>query len=93
MLDRSASSRSLLVLGHGSGSNMHVPFISGLTDALLNRGVATFRFEYPYSEHQDFVPYSDMPMDEPDVLVATVRAAAAGAAVWHLTCHWSEHFG
>ncbi len=80
ILERPQSAHSLMVLGHGSGSNMHVPFISGLSGALANVGVATFRFEYPYSERQDFVPYSDMPMDEPDVLVATVRAAVAAAA-------------
>lgn len=80
ILDRPETAHSLMVLGHGSGSNMHVPFISGLSGALVRAGVATFRFEYPYSEHQDFVPYSDMPMDEPDVLFATVRAAVATAA-------------
>lgn len=80
ILDRPEKARSLMVLGHGSGSNMHVPFISGLSRALVRAGVATFRFQYPYSEHEDFVPYADMPMDEPDVLLATVRAAAATAA-------------
>ena len=55
-------------------------FISGLSGALVRAGVATFRFEYPYSERQDFVAYSDMPMDEPAVLLATVRAAVATAA-------------
>ena len=80
ILDRPQSAQSLMVLGHGSGSNMHVPFIRGLSGALVRGGVATFRFEYPYSERQDFVPYSDVPMDDPDVLVATVRAAVAAAA-------------
>jgi predicted alpha/beta-hydrolase family hydrolase len=80
ILDRPESTHSLMVLGHGSGSTMRVPFIGGLSAALVAAGVATFRFEYPYSEHPDFVPYTDMPMDEPDVLVATIRAAAATAA-------------
>jgi hypothetical protein len=59
---------------------MHVPFISGLSAALVHVGVATFRFEYPYSQHKDFVPFSDMPMDKPDVLLATVIAAVEAAA-------------
>ena len=80
ILDRSESARSLMVLGHGSGSTMHVPFMSGLSEALVRAGVATFRFEFPYSDREDFIPYSDMPMDEPDVLEATVRAAVAAAA-------------
>jgi predicted alpha/beta-hydrolase family hydrolase len=79
VLDRSDACRSLLVLGHGSGSTMHVPFIAGLSTALVHAGVATFRYEYPYSDHEDFVPYSDMPMDDSDVLLATVRSAVATA--------------
>ena len=80
ILDRPETVRSLMVLGHGSGSTMHVPFIAGLSDALVRAGVATFRYEFPYSEHEAFVPYSDMEMDEPEVLLATVRAAIATAA-------------
>ena len=80
LLDRSDSSMALMVLGHGSGSTMHVPLISGLSAALVDRGIATFRYQYPYSESKDFVPYSDMDMDEPAVMVATVRAAIAAAA-------------
>ncbi len=80
LLDRSDSSVALMVLGHGSGSTMHVPFISGLSAALVDRGIATFRYQYPYSESEDFIPYTDMDMDEPGVMVATVRAAIAAAA-------------
>lgn len=81
ILDRAESSRALLVLGHGSGSTMSVPFIAELSDALVRAGVATFRYQYPYSENPGFIPYSDMPMDEPDVMVATIRAAVEKAAV------------
>ncbi len=81
ILDRPETCRSLFVLGHGSGSNMRVPFISGLSEALVREGVATFRYEFPYSDREDFVPYSDIEMDEPEVLRATVRAAVAVAAV------------
>ena len=81
ILDRAESSRALLVLGHGSGSTMSVPFIAELSDALVRAGVATFRYQYPYSENPGFIPYSDMPMDEPDVMAATIRAAVEEAAV------------
>jgi len=80
ILDRSEEVHSLMVLGHGSGSNMHVPFIAGLSNALMRAGVGTFRYEFPYSERDDFVPYSDIEMDEPEVLLGTVRAAIATAA-------------
>ncbi len=80
ILDRSDGCRALMVLGHGSGSNMHVPFIAGLSDALVQVGIATFRYEFPYSERDDFVPYSDIEMDPPEVLLATVRSAVATAA-------------
>ncbi len=80
ILDRSETAKSLMVLGHGSGSNMHVPFMAGLSDALVKAGVATFRYEFPYSERNDFVPYSDVDPDEPDVLIATVRKAVETAA-------------
>lgn len=80
LLDRSDDCGALFVLGHGSGSNMHVPFIAGLSDALVEAGVATFRYEFPYSERPDFVPYSGIEMDGPEVLLATVRSAVAAAA-------------
>jgi predicted alpha/beta-hydrolase family hydrolase len=81
LLDRSVSSRALMVLGHGSGSTMHVPFIAGLSKALVERGIATFRYQFPFSEAEDFVPYTDMDMNEPEVMAATVRAAIAAAAL------------
>ena len=80
ILDRPAGAHALFVLGHGSGSTMRVPFMAGLSDALTSAGVATFRFAYPYSDRRDFVPYSDMPTDADEVLVATIRAAVEAAA-------------
>lgn len=66
---------ALYVLGHGSGSNMTVPFMTDLAKALTTKGVATLRFEFPYSERADFVPYSDIPTDSDEILITTVRAA------------------
>lgn len=75
ILQRPDACRGLFVLGHGSGSNMRVPILNGLADALADRGIATLRFQYPYSQHPDFVPYTDMPVDDDAVLVETIRAA------------------
>ena len=80
LLDRTDECHAVLVLGHGSGSNMRVPFIAGLSAALVDAGVATFRYQYPYSENADFVPYSDMEMDDQEILLATVRSAVATAS-------------
>ena len=60
---------ALLVLGHGSGTNMRHRFMEELSDALNDAGVATFRFNYPYSEK------GGGGMDGEKVRLATVRAA------------------
>jgi len=65
----------LFVLGHGSGSTIHVPLMAALSEALSSFRVASLRFEYPYSCHPNFVPFSDMAVDDDEVLIATVRAA------------------
>jgi predicted alpha/beta-hydrolase family hydrolase len=74
-LQRPDDCRGLFVLGHGSGSNMHVPLMRGLADALYGKRIATLRFQYPYSEHPSFVPFSDMPVDSDRTLIETIQAA------------------
>jgi predicted alpha/beta-hydrolase family hydrolase len=66
---------TLFVLGHGSGSTIHVPLMAALSEVLGSLRIATLRFEYPYSCHPDFVPFTDMPVDDDEVLIETVRAA------------------
>ena len=66
--------KALLVLGHGSGTNMRHSFMQELSDALNGAGIATFRFNYPYSEK------GGGGMDGEKVRLATVRAAAETAA-------------
>ena len=80
LLTRPDNADAIFVLGHGSGSNMRVPFMESLAEHLARLGVATLRFEYPYSDKPDFVPYTDMPTDSDDVLIRTVRAALACAS-------------
>ncbi len=74
ILDRPDDARTLLVLGHGSGTNMRHAFITGLSAALVEARVATFRYQYPYSEK------GGGGLDGRNVLLATVRKAIATAA-------------
>ena len=63
-----SDARALLVLGHGAGTDMRHRFMQELSDALNEAGVATLRFNYPYSEKGGG-------MDGEKVRLATVRAA------------------
>ena len=69
ILLRPRKAKLLLVLGHGSGSHMR--------HALVEAGVATFRYNYPYSER------GGGGLNSQKVLLSTVRnavKAAIGAA-------------
>lgn len=61
-----------LVLGHGAGSTLRHRLVQDLSGALNAVGIATFRFNYPYSER-------GRGMDTEPVRLATVRAAVAAA--------------
>lgn len=65
--------RGLFVLGHGAGAGMGHPFLEGLARALADRGLATFRYQFPYMERGRRMP------DRHPVLEATVRAAVREA--------------
>ncbi len=71
---RPREAEALLVLGHGAGTNMRHTFMEELAQALAAAGVATFRYNYPYSER------GGGGMDAERVRLATVRAAVAAAA-------------
>ena len=68
LLVKPRGAKALLVLGHGAGTNMRHGFMQALSDALNEVGIATFRFNYPYSEKGGG-------MDGEKVRLATVRAA------------------
>src|SRR5687767_13751386 len=68
------SSSALLVLAHGAGAGMEHPFMAGLAQALADRSIATFRYQFPYTETKAKRP------DPAPVLEATVRAAVAAAS-------------
>lgn len=75
LLLRPDDATHLLVLAHGAGSNMRSPMITKIAEALGQTGIATFRYNFPYSEH-------GRARDANPVCVATARSActAAGAS-------------
>jgi predicted alpha/beta-hydrolase family hydrolase len=73
LLRRPEAARALLVLGHGASTNMRHAFLTGLSDALAQAGVATFRYQFPYMER------GGGGLDSRSVLLATVRSAVAAA--------------
>lgn len=71
---RRPEARCLLVLAHGAGAGMRHRFMDSLAEALAERGVATFRYNFPYVEAGRRRP------DYPKVLVKTVQSAVAEAS-------------
>lgn len=61
------------VFAHGAGAGMNHPFMAGVAQGLLERGVATLRYQFPYMESGGKRP------DRPEVAHQTVRAAVAAA--------------
>jgi hypothetical protein len=74
ILMRPPNARVLYLLAHGAGAGMRHRFMEAIADALQARGVATVRYQFPYTESGARRP------DPPAVLEATVRAAAKCAA-------------
>jgi hypothetical protein len=66
--------QALFVFAHGAGAGMQHPFMVQLSGALVQRGIATLRFQFPYMQKQSKRP------DPPAVAQAAVRAAVAEAA-------------
>ena len=63
----------IMTLAHGAGAGMHHPFMAGLAQALAEAGVATLRFNFPFTEGRKGRP------DAPAVAHQTISAAAAHA--------------
>ena len=68
-----AAPRAGFVLAHGAGAGMRHPFMNALAAALVARGIATLRYQFPYMERGSKRP------DRPALAHATVRAAVAAA--------------
>jgi predicted alpha/beta-hydrolase family hydrolase len=73
LLTRPDDARVLYVLAHGAGAGMRHRFMEAIAAALAERGIASLRYQFPYTEAGARRP------DPPAVLEATVRAAVAAA--------------
>jgi len=62
----------LLVLGHGASSNMRTPMMQSIAEALGRQNIATFRYNFPYSEN-------GRGRDSNPVCVETIRSAVKAA--------------
>ena len=74
LVTRPEGARAMLVLAHGAGAGMEHAFMQALAASLATRGVASFRYQFPYTERGSKRP------DPPALLEATVRSAALAAA-------------
>jgi predicted alpha/beta-hydrolase family hydrolase len=74
VLDQPPDAWLLYVVAHGAGAGMRHSFLESMARALAERGVATFRYQFPYMEAGSRRP------DPPAMLEATVRAAVEKAA-------------
>lgn len=63
-----------LVFAHGAGAGMRHAFMEAVAGRLADRGIATLRFQFPYTERGGRRP------DPQPILLATVRSAVAAAA-------------
>ncbi len=73
MLLRPDEAWALLVFGHGAGAGMAHPFMQAVAERLGQRGVASFRYQFPYMEQGRRRP------DHAPRLTGTVRSAVATA--------------
>ena len=73
LLLRPADARAVYVLAHGAGAGMRHSFMEAIAERLAVRRIATFRYQFPYTERSGRRP------DPQPVLLATVRAAVAAA--------------
>lgn len=68
------SARGCYVLAHGAGADMQHAFMAKVAEGLADRGIATFRFNFPYMENKEGRP------DQPAVAHDAIRAAVEEAA-------------
>ncbi|WP_439365391.1 alpha/beta family hydrolase [Bradyrhizobium sp. DASA03005] len=74
ILTQPTHARACYVLAHGAGADMRHSFMEKVAAGLAERGIATFRFNFPYMEEKKGRP------DQPAVAHAAIRAAVAEAA-------------
>jgi len=74
LLMKPGDASCLLVFAHGAGADMRHPFMESISGGLAARGIASLRYQFPYTEKMMRRP------DPQPVLLATVRSAIAFAA-------------
>ena len=74
LLLRPDDARALYVFAHGAGAGMTHPSMESNARGLAERGIATFRYQFPYMEK------GSKRVDAPKVAREAVRAAVAEAA-------------
>ena len=72
LLVRPENATHILVLGHGASSNIRTPMLQAIAEALANERIATFRYNFPYSENK-------RGRDPNPVCIATIRSAVKAA--------------
>lgn len=73
LLDRPSSPWLCYVLAHGAGAGMRHALLEAVSRELVERGVATLRYQFPYMEQNRRRP------DPPHIAQAAVRAAVKAA--------------
>lgn len=74
ILDVPSGAWALLAFAHGAGAGMRHAYMSGMSQRLVERGIGTFRYQFPYAEAGKRAP------DPQPILLATVRSAVRYAA-------------
>ena len=64
---------ALMMLGHGSGTPMRSPLMVQMAETLADQRIATFRYNYPYSENA--TTYSPGKIDPLEVLLSATSSA------------------
>ncbi|MGH2574481.1 MAG: alpha/beta hydrolase family protein [Ignavibacteria bacterium] len=64
----------LMVLAHGAGAGMQNKFMEKISIELVNNGIASFRYNFPYMEHGKKSP------DPKPIILMTIRSAVEAAA-------------
>ncbi len=67
-----------MMLGHGAGTPMQSPLMVQTAEALAEQRIATFRYNYPYSENT--ATYAPGKTDPLEVLLSTAAAAKSALA-------------
>jgi len=72
LLMRPEGATHILVLGHGASSNMRTPMLQTIAERLTEQNIATFRYNFPYSEKGGG-------RNSVATCIATIRSAVAAA--------------